>query len=72
MSLAWIVGIITAAAYTAYLMTNILPLIFPQCPYRTLLCDLDHAHLQLHFALPRSLLLAHTFLRFAFAGFFQI
>ncbi len=43
MSLAWIVGIITAAAYTAYLMTNILPLIFPQCPYRTLLRDLDHA-----------------------------
>ncbi|SJL00486.1 uncharacterized protein ARMOST_03799 [Armillaria ostoyae] len=42
-SLAWIVGIITAVAYTAYLMANILPLFFPQCPYRTSLCDLVHA-----------------------------
>ncbi|KAK0228631.1 hypothetical protein IW262DRAFT_1293372 [Armillaria fumosa] len=42
-SLAWIVGTITAVAYTAYLTANILPLICPQCPYRTSLCDLVHA-----------------------------
>ncbi|KAK0503550.1 hypothetical protein EDD18DRAFT_1346413 [Armillaria luteobubalina] len=39
-SIAWVVGVITAVAYTAYLMAHILPLIFPQCPYRTSLCDL--------------------------------
>ncbi|KAK0210845.1 hypothetical protein DFS33DRAFT_1378828 [Desarmillaria ectypa] len=42
-TLAWIIGIITTVAYTAYLMAHILPLIFPQCPYRTSLCDLVHA-----------------------------
>ncbi|KAK0463908.1 uncharacterized protein EV420DRAFT_1329359, partial [Desarmillaria tabescens] len=41
-SLAWVVGTITTIAYTAYLMAHILPLIFPQCPYRTSLCDLLH------------------------------
>ncbi|KAK0228793.1 hypothetical protein IW262DRAFT_641524 [Armillaria fumosa] len=41
-SIAWVVGAITAVTYTAYLMTHILPLIFPQCPYRTSLCDLLH------------------------------
>ncbi|KAK0477219.1 hypothetical protein EDD18DRAFT_1264479, partial [Armillaria luteobubalina] len=41
-AIAWIVGAITAIAYTAYLMAHILPLIFSQCPYRTPLCDLLH------------------------------
>ncbi|KAK0463864.1 uncharacterized protein EV420DRAFT_1111953 [Desarmillaria tabescens] len=41
-SLAWVIGAITAIAYIAYLMAHILPLIFPQCPYRTSLCDLLH------------------------------
>ncbi len=39
-SLAWVVGTITAAAYMAYLMAHVLPLFFPQCLYRTSLCDL--------------------------------
>ncbi|PBK78479.1 hypothetical protein ARMSODRAFT_42546 [Armillaria solidipes] len=41
-SIAWVVGTITVIACTAYLMAHILPLIFPQCPYRTSLCDLLH------------------------------
>ncbi|KAK0239880.1 hypothetical protein EDD85DRAFT_949742 [Armillaria nabsnona] len=41
-SIAWVVGTITAVAYTAYLMVHILPLFVPQCPYRTSLCDLLH------------------------------
>ncbi|PBK78250.1 hypothetical protein ARMSODRAFT_1010847 [Armillaria solidipes] len=70
-SLAWIVGIITAAAYTAYLMANILPLIFP-IPLPDVAVRSGPCHLQLRFALPRSLLLAHIFWHFAFAGCFQI
>ncbi|KAK0442957.1 hypothetical protein EV421DRAFT_558319 [Armillaria borealis] len=41
-SLALVVGAITTATYTAYLVAHILPLIFPQCPYRTSLCDILH------------------------------
>ncbi|KAK0503503.1 hypothetical protein EDD18DRAFT_634569 [Armillaria luteobubalina] len=41
-SIAWVVGAITAVAYTAYLLAHILPLVYPQCPYRTSLCDLLH------------------------------
>ncbi len=41
-SIARVVGTITVIACTAYLMAHILPLIFPQCPYRTSLCDLLH------------------------------
>ncbi len=41
-SIAWVVGTITVAAYTAYLIAHILPLFSPQCPYRTSLCDLLH------------------------------
>ncbi|KAK0239835.1 hypothetical protein EDD85DRAFT_1021202 [Armillaria nabsnona] len=41
-SIAWVVGTFTVIACTAYLMAHILPLIFPQCPYRTSLCDLLH------------------------------
>ncbi|PBK78431.1 hypothetical protein ARMSODRAFT_947339 [Armillaria solidipes] len=39
-SIAWVVGTIMVVAYTAYLMAHVLPLFFPQCPYRTSLCDL--------------------------------
>ncbi|SJL00658.1 uncharacterized protein ARMOST_03971 [Armillaria ostoyae] len=41
-AIAWVVGVITVIAYIAYLMAHILPLFFPQCPYRTSLCDLLH------------------------------
>ncbi|PBK92806.1 hypothetical protein ARMGADRAFT_1080027 [Armillaria gallica] len=41
-TIAWVVGVITVIAYMAYLMAHILPLLFPQCPYRTSLCDLLH------------------------------
>ncbi|KAK0483863.1 hypothetical protein IW261DRAFT_985256 [Armillaria novae-zelandiae] len=41
-AIAWVVGAITAVAYASYLMAHILSLIFPQCPYRTSLCDLLH------------------------------
>ncbi|KAK0239878.1 hypothetical protein EDD85DRAFT_788089 [Armillaria nabsnona] len=41
-TIAWVVGVIMVIAYTAYLMAHILPLFFPQCPYRTSLCDLLH------------------------------
>ncbi len=41
-AIAWVVGTITVIAYMAYLMAHILPLFFPQCPYRTSLCDLLH------------------------------
>ncbi|PBK83738.1 hypothetical protein ARMGADRAFT_667967 [Armillaria gallica] len=30
----------TVLIYTAYVMATILPILFPQCPYRTPLCDL--------------------------------
>ncbi|KAK0483853.1 hypothetical protein IW261DRAFT_984743 [Armillaria novae-zelandiae] len=41
-SIAWAVGVITVVAYVAYLTAHVLPLFFPQCPYRTSLCDLLH------------------------------
>ncbi|KAK0483909.1 hypothetical protein IW261DRAFT_1362013, partial [Armillaria novae-zelandiae] len=41
-SIAWAVGVITVVAYVAYLIAHVLPLFFPQCPYRTSLCDLLH------------------------------
>ncbi len=31
--------------YTAYVVATILPIIFPQCPYRTPLCDLVYVSL---------------------------
>ncbi len=38
--LSWIICAGTAVVYTAYVLAVILPVIFPQCPYRTPLCDL--------------------------------
>ncbi|KAK0226637.1 hypothetical protein IW262DRAFT_1457876 [Armillaria fumosa] len=39
-SLSWIIGIGTVAAYATYLITIFLPILYPQCPYRTPLSDL--------------------------------
>ncbi|PBK89173.1 hypothetical protein ARMGADRAFT_996346 [Armillaria gallica] len=38
--LSWIIGIGTVAAYATYLITIFLPILYPQCPYRTPLSDL--------------------------------
>ncbi|KAK0214019.1 hypothetical protein IW262DRAFT_291643 [Armillaria fumosa] len=38
--LSWVIGIGTVAAYTTYLITIFLPILYPQCPYRTPLSDL--------------------------------
>ncbi len=37
MKVAWLVSIISAATYTAYITALILPLIHPYCPYKVLL-----------------------------------
>ncbi|KAK0458598.1 uncharacterized protein EV420DRAFT_1270391 [Desarmillaria tabescens] len=39
-ALSWIIGTATAVVYAAYVAATILPILFPQCPYRTPLCDL--------------------------------
>ncbi len=39
-SLSWVIGVGTVAAYTMYLTTIFLPILNPQCPYRTPLSDL--------------------------------
>ncbi len=39
-SLSWIVGSISIIVYAAYVITAILPIISPQCPYHTPLSDL--------------------------------
>ncbi|SJK98272.1 uncharacterized protein ARMOST_01535 [Armillaria ostoyae] len=38
--LSWVIGAGTVAAYTTYLITIFLPILYPQCPYRTPLSDL--------------------------------
>ncbi|SJL10362.1 uncharacterized protein ARMOST_13748 [Armillaria ostoyae] len=38
--LSWVIGIGTVAAYVTYLITIFLPILYPQCPYRTPLSDL--------------------------------
>ncbi len=38
--LSWVIGIGTVAAYTTYLITIFLPILYPKCPYRTPLSDL--------------------------------
>ncbi|KAK0442824.1 hypothetical protein EV421DRAFT_2056364 [Armillaria borealis] len=39
-ALSWIICAGTVLVYTAYVVATILPILFPQCPYRTPLCDL--------------------------------
>ncbi len=39
-ALSWIICAGTAVVYAAYVLAAILPIIFPQCPYHTPLCDL--------------------------------
>ncbi|KAK0227856.1 hypothetical protein IW262DRAFT_558338 [Armillaria fumosa] len=39
-ALSWVICAGTGLVYTAYVVATILPIIFPQCPYRTPLCDL--------------------------------
>ncbi len=39
-ALSWIICAGTAVVYAAYVSAAILPIVFPQCPYRTPLCDL--------------------------------
>ncbi|KAK0226587.1 hypothetical protein IW262DRAFT_1294758 [Armillaria fumosa] len=38
--LSWVIGVGTVAAYVTYLITIFLPILYPQCPYRTPLSDL--------------------------------
>ncbi len=38
--LSWAICAGTGLVYTAYVVAAILPILFPQCPYRTPLCDL--------------------------------
>ncbi len=39
-ALSWAICAGTVLVYTAYVVATILPILFPQCPYRTPLCDL--------------------------------
>ncbi|KAK0227832.1 hypothetical protein IW262DRAFT_1531569 [Armillaria fumosa] len=39
-ALSWVICAGTSLVYTAYVVVTIIPIIFPQCPYRTPLCDL--------------------------------
>ncbi|KAK0442816.1 hypothetical protein EV421DRAFT_548313 [Armillaria borealis] len=39
-ALSWVICAGTVLVYTAYVVATILPILFPQCPYRTPLCDL--------------------------------
>ncbi|KAF9027428.1 hypothetical protein BDZ89DRAFT_1160808 [Hymenopellis radicata] len=46
-SLAWAVGSITVLVCVLYLVSNVIPIIFPQCPYQTPLTDFIHHLCQL-------------------------
>ncbi|KAK0493088.1 hypothetical protein EDD18DRAFT_1465003 [Armillaria luteobubalina] len=39
-SLSWVIGVGTVVVYATYLTTIFLPILYPQCPYRTPLSDL--------------------------------
>ncbi len=39
-ALSWAICAGTGLVYAAYVVTAVLPILFPQCPYRTPLCDL--------------------------------
>ncbi|KAK0493251.1 hypothetical protein EDD18DRAFT_415241 [Armillaria luteobubalina] len=39
-ALSWIIGTGTVIVYVAYMVATSLPIFFPQCPYRTPLCNL--------------------------------
>ncbi|SJL04754.1 uncharacterized protein ARMOST_08124 [Armillaria ostoyae] len=39
-ALSWVICAGSVLIYTAYVVATILPILFPQCPYRTPLCDL--------------------------------
>ncbi|KAF9031131.1 hypothetical protein BDZ89DRAFT_637228 [Hymenopellis radicata] len=41
-SLTWAVGSITVLVCVLYLISNIIPIVFPQCPYQTPLTDFIH------------------------------
>ncbi|KAK0227823.1 hypothetical protein IW262DRAFT_1454998 [Armillaria fumosa] len=45
-ALSWIICAGTAVVYVAYVLAAVFPIIFPQCPYRTPLCDLIYISLQ--------------------------
>ncbi|SJL04772.1 uncharacterized protein ARMOST_08142 [Armillaria ostoyae] len=45
-ALSWIICAGTVLVYTAYVVATILPILFPQCPYRTPLCDLVYVSLR--------------------------
>ncbi|SJL04778.1 uncharacterized protein ARMOST_08148 [Armillaria ostoyae] len=45
-ALSWIICAGTILVYTAYVVATILPILFPQCPYRTPLCDLVYVSLR--------------------------
>ncbi|KAK0225000.1 hypothetical protein EDD85DRAFT_958727 [Armillaria nabsnona] len=44
-ALSWIICAGTGLGYSAYVVATILPILFPQCPYRTPLCDLVYISL---------------------------
>ncbi|PBK62922.1 hypothetical protein ARMSODRAFT_558313 [Armillaria solidipes] len=45
-ALSWVICAGTGVVYTAYAVATILPILFPQCPYRTPLCDLVYISLR--------------------------
>ncbi|PBK62917.1 hypothetical protein ARMSODRAFT_1024458 [Armillaria solidipes] len=45
-ALSWFIYAGTGVVYTAYVVATILPIILPQCPYRTPLCDLVYISLR--------------------------
>ncbi len=49
-SLSWIVSSISIIVYAAYVITAILPIISPQCPYHTPLSDLIYVTLHLSYS----------------------
>ncbi|SJL00656.1 uncharacterized protein ARMOST_03969 [Armillaria ostoyae] len=53
-SIAWVVGTVTVVAYTAYLIAHVLPLFFPQCPYRTSLHCLRRSEMNSHATMTRE------------------
>ncbi|SJL00539.1 uncharacterized protein ARMOST_03852 [Armillaria ostoyae] len=45
-ALSWFICAGTVLVYTAYAVATILPILFPQCPYRTPLCNLVYVSLR--------------------------
>ncbi|KAL1725741.1 hypothetical protein EV714DRAFT_277213 [Schizophyllum commune] len=54
-SMAWVVAALTALVYLLYFLSNLLPMLYPQCPFQTPVSYYGHVVLRYAFACVRGL-----------------